>query len=46
MFAEYAPKTGDVLIINSKKYIVQQVQSRANGVITKVTVFEKKRQKK
>lgn len=36
-FIEDAPKTGDILLINEKKYITQTVQSRVNGPIIKFT---------
>ena len=39
MFEEDAPQTGEKLLIGGKKYIVQTVQSRVNGPITKVTVY-------
>ena len=45
MFNDEAPKTGDKLIIDGKKYIVQTVQNRTNGVISKITVYETKSKK-
>lgn len=32
---EDAPKTGDVLIIDGKRYIVNSITSRPNGIITR-----------
>lgn len=43
MLQEDEPKTGEILIIGGKRYIVQTVQSRVNGAISKVTVFETKK---
>lgn len=43
MFDDVAPKTGDKLLIGGKRYIVQTVQSRVNGVLSKVTVYETKK---
>lgn len=45
MLEEEAPKTGDILLIHNKRYITQTVQSRVNGPITKVTVFETRKKK-
>lgn len=35
------PKTGDILLIDSKQYITQTVQSRTNGPISKFTAYLK-----
>lgn len=46
MLAEHEPKTGDILLIHNKRYITQTVQSRVNGVISKATLYETKKQHK
>lgn len=36
-YIQDAPKTGDILIIEGKKYMTQTIQSRVNGPIIKFT---------
>ena len=45
VFNDDCPKTGDILIINDKKFIVQSIQSRINGVLSKITVYETRSKK-
>lgn len=37
---EFEPRTGDILLIENKKYIVQTIQSRVNSPIVKATLYE------
>lgn len=40
-YNEDCPKTGEVLLINGKKYLTQTVQSRTSGPISKFTAYLK-----
>lgn len=42
-FSVDAPKTGELLKIDQKRYIVQTVTTRTNSPLTKVTAYETKK---
>jgi hypothetical protein len=41
----YAPNTGDILLIGDKRFITDTVQSRVNGILSKVTAYETKKKR-
>lgn len=39
------PKTGDILLVENKRYITQTVQSRTNSPLVRITAYETKKKK-